>query len=73
LTDEILNEREIEYFISSWTLIPSTGGVFDVTVNGELVFSKHEVGRHAEPGEVRAGILKALETVRPADFELVSK
>lgn len=68
-----MNERDIEFFISSWKLIPATGGVFDVTVNGELVFSKHEVGRHAEPGEVRAGILRVLETVRPADFELASK
>ena len=73
MTDEILNEREIEYFISSWKLIPATGGVFDVTVNGELVFSKKEVGRHAEPGEVRAGIMKVLETVRPAEFELAAK
>ena len=68
-----MNEREIEYFISSWKLIPSTGGVFDVTVNGELVFSKHAVGRHAEPGEVRDGIMKAMEAVRPADFELATK
>ncbi len=73
MTDEILNEREIEYFISSWKLIPSTGGVFDVLVNGELVFSKKAVGRHAEPGEVRAGIQKVLDTVRPADFELAAK
>ena len=54
-------------------MIPATGGVFDVWVNGELIFSKKEVGRHAEPGEVRAGIMKVLETVRPADFELVAK
>ena len=68
-----MKDREIEYFISSWKLIPATGGVFDVWVNGELIFSKKAVGRHAEPGEVRAGILKALETVRPADFELAPK
>ncbi len=73
MTDEILNEREIEHYISSWELIPSTGGVFDVTVNGELVFSKQEVGRHAEPGEVRAGILKALEAIREAQPELAPK
>ena len=32
----------------------TTGGdsVFDVRVNGELVFSKHESGRLAEGGEV---------------------
>jgi selenoprotein W-related protein len=33
-------------------LIESSGGVFDVTVDGELVFSKKQVGRHAQPGEV---------------------
>jgi selenoprotein W-related protein len=26
--------------------------VFDVVVDGDLVFSKKQVGRHAEPGEV---------------------
>jgi selenoprotein W-related protein len=33
-------------------LIPSSGGVFDVTVDGTLVFSKRAVGRHARPGEI---------------------
>jgi hypothetical protein len=26
--------------------------VFEVTVDGKVVFSKQQVGRHAEPGEV---------------------
>jgi selenoprotein W-related protein len=39
-------------------LIPSSGGVFDVTADGRLVFSKKAVGRHAAPGEV-VGLLKA--------------
>jgi selenoprotein W-related protein len=30
----------------------SSGGVFEVTVDGRLVFSKRRLGRHAEPGEV---------------------
>jgi selenoprotein W-related protein len=34
-------------------LAPSSGGVFEVTVDGTLVFSKKALGRHAEPGEVR--------------------
>ena len=72
MTDEILNERDIEFYISSWKLIPATGGVFDVTVNGELVFSKHEVGRHAEPGEVRAAISAVLDKIRPADVEMAA-
>jgi selenoprotein W-related protein len=33
-------------------LIPSGGGAFEVVVDGALVFSKKELGRHAQPGEV---------------------
>ena len=33
-------------------LIQGSGGVFDVAVDGTLVFSKKHVGRHAQPGEV---------------------
>ncbi|MBA3318748.1 MAG: SelT/SelW/SelH family protein [Gemmatimonadales bacterium] len=33
-------------------LIPSSGGVFEVRVDGELVFSKKASRRHAEAGEV---------------------
>lgn len=33
-------------------LVPSGGGVFEVTVDDVLVFSKRSLGRHAEPGEV---------------------
>jgi selenoprotein W-related protein len=66
LTDEILKERDIEIYIGSWRLIPSKGGVFEVTINGELVYSKKATGRHAEPGEVRALILKKLDVVRRA-------
>ncbi len=29
-------------------LIPSSGGVFDVSVDDALVYSKQETGRHAE-------------------------
>ncbi len=63
-----MNERDIEYYINSWKLVPGGGGVFDVWVNGDLIFSKKEVGRHAEPGEVRAGILQALAAIRPAEM-----
>jgi len=33
-------------------LVQSSGGAFEVSVDGELVFSKLSVGRHAKPGEV---------------------
>jgi selenoprotein W-related protein len=30
----------------------SSGGVFEVDVDGRNVFSKKALGRHAEPGEI---------------------
>ena len=33
-------------------MLESSGGVFEVEVDGTLVFSKKALGRHAEPGEV---------------------
>jgi selenoprotein W-related protein len=65
LTNEILSERSIEAFVGSWKLIPSTGGKFEVVVNGELVFSKKALGRHANPGEIREAIITKLNAVRP--------
>ena len=34
--------------------MPSDKGRFEVTLDGELIFSKAELGRHAQPGEVVA-------------------
>lgn len=33
-------------------LIESSGGLFEVTMDGALIFSKKALRRHAEPGEV---------------------
>ncbi len=33
-------------------LIEASGGLFEVTVDGDLIFSKKDLGRHAEEGEV---------------------
>ncbi|CAN5632557.1 hypothetical protein BH23GEM1_BH23GEM1_07320 [soil metagenome] len=33
-------------------LIPSSGGKFEVVVDGKLVFSKAKLRRHAEKGEI---------------------
>lgn len=38
-------------------MIPSSKGRFEVLLDDELVFSKAELGRHAEPGEV-VGLLE---------------
>jgi selenoprotein W-related protein len=34
-------------------LLPSSGGRFEVTLDGELLFSKAALDRHPRPGEVR--------------------
>lgn len=44
--------RNYQHVISNLTLIPSTGGVFEVRVDDQLVFSKKALRRHAEAGEV---------------------
>ena len=35
-------------------LVPSSGGRFEVSVDGDLIFSKAALDRHAEPGEIAA-------------------
>lgn len=41
-----------QHVIDSLTFHTGTKGVFDVVVDGELIYSKASTGRHAEPGEV---------------------
>ncbi len=36
-----------------------------MTLNGELIFSKKQLGRHAEPGEIKALIMQKLDAIRP--------
>jgi selenoprotein W-related protein len=50
MVDQLL--EEFEHDIKSLTLIPATGGVFEVTVDGDLVYSKKETGEHAEYEQV---------------------
>lgn len=39
-----LADRLIHQFSAEVTLIPSTGGVYEVVVNGTLVYSKKQTG-----------------------------
>ena len=43
------------------TLIPGSGGQFEVVVNGDLVFSKKALGRYPEVRELKDAIAKVLE------------
>jgi selenoprotein W-related protein len=56
VTEEILKAKGEE--VAALRLIPSSGGVFEVTAGGKKIFSKKELGRHPAPGE----ILTALES-----------
>jgi selenoprotein W-related protein len=59
LVDELL--KDYEHAIESVALIPSDGGRFEVSVNGQLVFSKLQLRRHAEAGEIINLINKLVE------------
>lgn len=41
-----------QHVVESLTLTPGVKGVFDVTVDDQVLYSKRVTGRHAEPGEV---------------------
>jgi len=57
LTDELL--KHYEHVIETITLVPDEGGKFELTVNGDLIFSKKQLHRHAEAGEV-LGLVRKL-------------
>jgi selenoprotein W-related protein len=44
--------QAFEQDLQSVTAVPSDGGRFEVMVDGTLLYSKLQTGRHAEPGEV---------------------
>lgn len=44
--------NEYEDKIEAVEVVPSDGGRFEVSVNGNLLYSKLETGRHAEEDEI---------------------
>ena len=50
LARSILSEHKNN--ITELTLVPSSGGVLEITLNNELIFSKKELNRYPEKGEV---------------------
>jgi selenoprotein W-related protein len=53
--------EHFEHLIESLTLIPSDGGRFEVSLNGQLIYSKLQTKRHAEAGEIVNLISKIVE------------
>jgi len=49
--------------IEALTLLPSDEGRFEITVNGKLLYSKLETGRHTKDGEISGLIRDYLRNV----------
>ena len=41
-----------QHVIDKLVIVTGEKGIFDVVVDGEMLYSKYETGRHADPGEV---------------------
>ncbi len=53
--------KTFEAQIETISLVPSDGGRFELIVNGELLYSKLQTRRHAEPGEAAELVRKYLK------------
>ena len=51
-----------QHVVEELRLVTGSKGVFDVTVDGDVIYSKRAEGRHAQPGEV----LERFRTLLPA-------
>jgi len=58
MVDQLL--EEFEHDIGNVTLIPSRGGVYEVVLDGDLIYSKKATGEHAEYEDVASPIRAAL-------------
>ena len=64
MVSEILNEIQSE--VASLELIPSAGGRFEWTVDGELVYSKAATGRYPDLAELKEAVYAKLPEAAPA-------
>ncbi len=63
VTEEIL--ATYQHVIDDLTLVTGEKGIFDVHVDGKLIYSKAETGRKPEDGEVLAALRELIPDVRP--------
>ena len=50
--------------ITSLTLVPGTGGIFEVRLNGALIFSRKQAGRFPESKELKQLIRDVIDPER---------
>ncbi|MBI3241461.1 MAG: SelT/SelW/SelH family protein [Chloroflexi bacterium] len=60
MAGELLTKFEPQ--LSEVRIVPSEGGRFEVSLNGELIYSKLATHRHVEPGEIAALVAEKLTT-----------
>lgn len=51
---------EFSHQVADCTIIPGSGGEFEVLADGELIYSKKATGRHATIEEVKQSVAKRL-------------
>jgi selenoprotein W-related protein len=64
LAQEVLAAHEAG--LAGVTLVPGRGGIFEVRLDGELLFSQKEAGRFPEPSEIKDALRTRLGLGPPA-------
>ena len=54
MTDQILGALKMQ--VAALEIVPSSGGVFEVSKDGSLIFSKSQTGRFPEWEEIRSAL-----------------
>jgi len=52
-------------YLEGLTLIPGSGGQFEVAIDGRLAYSKKGMGRFPELGELKEALRQALDSPPP--------
>ena len=55
--------HDYQHVINDLRLVTGSRGIFDVIVDDKVLFSKHAVGRHANPGEVLRNVMRVVHEV----------
>lgn len=62
MAQELLTTFESD--LGQVSLVPGTGGIFDVRLNGEMIFSRKQAGRFPESKELKQLIRDRIDPVR---------